>query len=242
MKSSRYQNLLIQPSKTKSNGEYDITSRLIELFNDKALEAKINRVLPYLFQLAEMDCSRAGRIGMEIGCARERILTALLVHVFGENNIDANIPTTETEVDLKLFGYPISIKTITGSGGVKMVWTVDAASAERFLQSYEPTCDLLLAQIAWSSHGRLVYVPLDVQRKVLAATGRQNYIKKPKEGTNPRGVEYSKEALARLIHHPQSKSMLIYWKRSTIDYKPFERWLIYWEKDNSGLDTLHKSS
>lgn len=38
-------------------------SRLIELFNDKPIVEKIKRRLPYLFQLAELESSRAGKTG-----------------------------------------------------------------------------------------------------------------------------------------------------------------------------------
>lgn len=48
--------------------------------------------------------------------------------VCGEVNVETEIPITEPEVDARLFGEPISIKTITGKGfgGVKLIWTVDA--------------------------------------------------------------------------------------------------------------------
>jgi len=41
----------------------------------------------------------------------------------------------------------LSIKTITGSGGVKAIWTVNAKKASEFVESYEPKCDILLAQL-----------------------------------------------------------------------------------------------
>ena len=43
--------------------------------------------LPYLFHLAELDSSRAGKIGMEVGSLRERIIVALLIYKFGEDNV-----------------------------------------------------------------------------------------------------------------------------------------------------------
>mgnify|MGYP001772854287 CR=1 FL=1 len=48
-------------------------SKLIELFEDEKLLEKIKRKMPYLFQLAELESSRAGKTGMEIGSLRERI-------------------------------------------------------------------------------------------------------------------------------------------------------------------------
>ncbi len=47
-------------------------SRAIEIFSDKNLTAKIQKRLPHLFQLAELDSSRAGKVGMEVGSVREK--------------------------------------------------------------------------------------------------------------------------------------------------------------------------
>jgi hypothetical protein len=49
-----------------------MSSRLIEIFEDKKLVEKIERRLPYLFQLAESESSRAGRVGMQVGSARDK--------------------------------------------------------------------------------------------------------------------------------------------------------------------------
>jgi len=93
-----------------------LVSRLAEIFQDRRLVGKIERRLSYLFQLAELEASRAGKVGMEVGSLREKILTALLIYKFGEEHIETEIPITEPEVDAKLFGQPISIKSITGMG------------------------------------------------------------------------------------------------------------------------------
>jgi len=92
------------------------TSRLIEIFEDEKLVEKIKRKLPYLFHLVELEASRAGKVGMEVGSLREKILIALLIYRFGQDNVETEIPITEPEVDVKLFGQPVSIKTITGMG------------------------------------------------------------------------------------------------------------------------------
>ena len=44
-----------------------MSSRLIEMFEDAKLVNRIKNKLPYLFQLAELESSRAGKIGMEVG-------------------------------------------------------------------------------------------------------------------------------------------------------------------------------
>jgi|SRR3972149_3443940 len=93
-----------------------MSSRLIKIFEDAKLVEKIKTRLPYLFQLAELESSRAGKIGMEVGSAREKIIIALLIYKFGEANVETEIPITEHEVDVKLFEEPVSVKTIIGKG------------------------------------------------------------------------------------------------------------------------------
>jgi len=192
-----------------------MSSRLIEIFEDRKLVTKIKNKLPYLFQLAELESSRAGRIGMEVGSLRERIIVALLIYKFGKANVETEIPITEPEVDVKLFGEPITIKTITGKfSGVKLIWTVDAQKAREFRENHYPHCDILLVQINWGSIGGFYYIPLEAQRKLFDRIGRDRYIKLPKPGTNPRGVEITKEALTSLVKDDLSKVIEINWQKN----------------------------
>jgi hypothetical protein len=46
---------------------------LIEIFEDEKLVEKIKRRLPHLFQLAELESSRAGKTGMEVGSVRKKM-------------------------------------------------------------------------------------------------------------------------------------------------------------------------
>lgn len=45
---------------------------IAELFTDKETVAKIQAKLPKLFHLAELESSRAGKVGMEVGSVREK--------------------------------------------------------------------------------------------------------------------------------------------------------------------------
>lgn len=209
-----------------------MSRRLADLFKDKELRARIQSKLPYLFSIAELESSRAGKVGMEVGSLRERIIVALLIYKFGEENVETEIPITEAEVDLKLFGQPVSIKTITGKwlGGVKLIWTVDAQKAKEFRENYYPHCDILLIQINWDAEGGFYYLPLEVQRKVFRDIGRERYIKLPKPRTNPRGVEISKEALEALVADKDSKAVEIHWQKTKISYDPYKRWVDHWKE------------
>jgi len=210
-----------------------MSSKLIEIFKDEKLVKRIKNKLPYLFQLAELESSRAGKIGMEVGSLREKIIIALLIYKFGEENVETEISITEPEVDVKLFGEPISIKTITGKSlsGVKLIWTVDAQKAREFRESYYPHCDILLVQINWGNTGGFYYIPLEAQRKLFDRIGRNRYIKLPKPGTNPRGVEITKEALMTLVNDNLSRSIKIRWQKTKIEFNPYKRWIDHWRED-----------
>lgn len=206
---------------------------ITDLFTDEKTIAKMQARLPELFHIAELESSRAGKVGMEVGSARERIIIALLIYKFEKVNIETEIPITEPEVDVKVLGNPVSIKTFTGRklNGVKLIWTVDAQKAIEFSQEYYPKCDILLAQVNWGSTGGFFYFPRSAQIDILQQLGRQSYIKLPKVGTNPRGVEISAEALNFLSSHSQSLNVPIKWYRKKVDYNPYERWLELWKKD-----------
>jgi len=210
-----------------------MSNRFIKIFEDEKLVKRIKNKLPYLFQLAELESSRAGKVGMEVGSLREKIIIALLIYKFGEANVETEIPITEPEVDVKLFGEPISIKTITGKSlsGVKLIWTVDAQKAREFRESYYPHCDILLVQINWGNTGRFYYIPLEAQRKLFDRIGRNRYIKLPKPGTNPRGVEITKDALTTLVNDDLSRSIEIGWQKTKIDFNPYKRWVDHWRED-----------
>jgi hypothetical protein len=209
-----------------------MSSRLVEIFEDQALIEKIKKKLPNLFNLAELESSRAGKVGMEVGSVREKIIVALLIYKFGEANVETEIPITEPEVDAKLFGEPVSIKTITGKGlgGVKLIWTVDAQKAKEFRENYYPHYDILLVQINWNDSGGFCYIPLEVQKGHFEKMGRRKYIKLPKAGTNPRGVEITKDALSGLVRDSDSKSIEINWQKTEIDFNPYKRWGDYWKE------------
>jgi len=205
----------------------------MELFEDKKVVEKVQRRLPYLFQLAELESSRAGKTGMEVGSLRERIIVALLIYKFGEKNVQTEIPITEPEVDVKLFGEPVSIKTITGKdfGGVKLIWTVDAQKTKEFRENYYPHCDILLVQINWNCMGGFYYIPLATQERLFDKVGRENYIKLPKPGTNPRGVEITKSALLSFVEDVNSRKIEINWQRTMIEFNPYKRWIDIWIED-----------
>jgi hypothetical protein len=209
-------------------------SALNSLFTDKYIVERIRFKLPRLFQLAELESQRNGKVGMEVGSSRERILIALLMYKYGLDDVNPDIPITESQFDVFVKGQPVSIKTVTTkndkwNNGVKLSWTVDKISADKFGASYLPSCDILLAQIQWESLGNLFLIPIQAQSDILNAIGREKYLKLPKLDTNARGVELTSVALASLTQHPLTKKIEIFFVRKNVDYRQiYTKWLEAW--------------
>ena len=203
------------------------------MFSEPDVIRRVQERLPMLFQIAELESSRAGKIGMEVGSARERILIALLIHRFGKDNVYADIPITGSEIDVIVFDTPISMKTVTGTGwhSVKLIWTVDAEQAEHFGQTYQPACDMMLAVTNWGGAGGLFYFEKKIQLDVLKTLGRSKYMVLPKPGTNPRGVEISTTALKALAGHKEACIIPILWRKQNIVFDPYQRWVELWANE-----------
>ncbi|KKU44096.1 MAG: hypothetical protein UX60_C0011G0026 [Berkelbacteria bacterium GW2011_GWA2_46_7] len=208
-----------------------MSSYLEQLFDDKNIIARVKDRMPKMFQLAELESSRAGKIGMEVGTARERIIAALLMYKYGEENVGSDLPITESEADVSLFSEKISIKTITGNlSGVKLAWTVDKQKAREFFDKYYPDIDMLLTQIIWGSTGGFIYIPKIVQQDVYKKLGKNKYFKLPKAKTNPRGVELTKRALELMVNDKRSNKIDILWTRGELSYNAYDRWIELWKE------------
>ncbi|MDP2926438.1 MAG: ThaI family type II restriction endonuclease [Nanoarchaeota archaeon] len=203
-----------------------------DLFNDKVIVSKIQNKLPNLFRVAEIETSRAGKIGMEVGSVREKVISALLIYKFGKEKVNTDIPITEPETDVIIGNKDISIKTITANGGVKAVWTVDAQSSQNFINNYKPKCDILLIQIWWGlEKDSFFLIPLEVQEEIFKKLGKNNYFNLPKAGTNPRGVEFNRLAIEEMLKHPKTLKIRIKWDKENLKHDVYERWVEYWEQD-----------
>lgn len=207
-----------------------------ELFTDPLIIKRVKNKLPHLFQLAELESSRNGKIGMEVGSVRERILIALLMYKFGIDIVDPNIRITSPELDVYVKKTPLSIKTLTVKKNkwkaMKLAWTVDAERAISFKETYQPWCDMMVAKICWNETGKLLLFKKESQKRVFRELGKEKYIKLPKPGTNSRGVEISKEALSLLEEDVETRSIDINFVRRAIDYREvYTKWLDAWVEE-----------
>lgn len=164
---------------------------------------------------------------MEAGSLREKIIISFLMNTFGKESVET-FRITEPEADVKVNGVPLSIKTITGNGGIKAVWTVDASSAQNFLNSYKPKCDIILIRVDWKKDKGDFYVtPIEVQQQIFKTMGK-SYLRLPKQGTNPRGVEFSRATVDAMLAHEKTIRISIDWKKEKIEYDVYKRRVDYW--------------
>ena len=194
---------------------------------------KIQKVLPTLFNMVELENRRGNRLGMEVGTARERVLIALLMYVYGYKSVEFP-PSNSPELDVLVNNQPLSIKTKSSRGltGVKVVWTVDWNKIDDFLRTYVPASHLLYINIIWGKTGSFFLIPEHVQRAVLERLTIIDYTKVPPRGTNPRGVELSKTAMHLLQTHQDTQSLTIDWKRDKsllVERALYDRWIGLWD-------------
>ncbi|MFQ3610529.1 MAG: ThaI family type II restriction endonuclease [Fimbriimonadales bacterium] len=214
---------------------------ILHLFDDPNLNARIQRRLPSLFARAQAQVERGGRVGMEAGTLREKVLIALLILKYGRHQVETETPVTEHELDVRVGGYGVSIKTTTLTKPatrftIKVNWTVDAQTAQAFYENYEPKYDILLATICWENEGGLYVIPVEVQEEVMTQLGRDKYLEKPKQGTNPRGVELSAEAVNQLLKHSETKRLSIDWRiseehRERLREQSLNKWIELWQQE-----------
>jgi len=189
--------------------------------------------LPTLFRIAELECKRGEKVGMEVGALRERILIALLMFAYTREKVSF-AKTDLHEADVYLAGKPLSIKTKTGKGyaGVKLIWTMDRQKVETFCKKFTPKTDLLYVNIQWGNEGVFSFIPVDVQKEIFNQL-KEAYIKKPPHNTNARGVEISALALKQLLHHQGTLSLPIHWAYEegllTERARLYLRWVDLWE-------------
>jgi hypothetical protein len=201
-------------------------------FNRPHMRQKVRNNLPRLFQYAELICSRARKIGMEVGCVREQILIAMFMNSFGTANVNPFIPITEREVDVILDKEPVSIKTSSRVKRIKLYWSSDQEKIEKFVRKYSPSYDMLYAFINWGKEGALYHIPLWAQLDTMEMMGKKYYIKKPNPGTNSRGVDLHREAIDELLAHEDTRAIDIKWEKDPYieeNYNPYLKWMKEWD-------------
>ena len=219
---------------------------LVNLFGDEHYVDLLRQKLPRAFEVADAESRRIQQrkggmtyesVGQEVGVLRERILVAFLRRALGDMHIE--LPRANSSMrDVMVFGKPLEIKTATKSGRVKVKWTADTLSAQRDIESFEFTSDMLLVRIWWGEEkDSLFHIPVEALADIADGLQPGSYITGA-AGTNNRGIEFSAPFLDRAEQHPYTTRVSINWQKRDIELDPMERWLSFWS-NTSGRDPLY---
>lgn len=202
-----------------------------EIFEGK-FASRVQRILPTMFNMVELENKRGEKLGMEVGTARERVIIAMFMYIYGSDVVKFP-PSTSSEIDVLVNGNPVSIKTkmnAASGAGVKLVWTSDWDRVDQFVDEYMPTSHLLFINVTWGEESGFYLIDRSTQRELWRDMGR-DYFKIPRRGTNPRGVEMSREAMLAIQGHKDTLSMMILWNRPDSllrDRHLYGRWVDLW--------------
>lgn len=198
----------------------------MEWFENTNFRNLVKNNLPTLFKKAELETTRGGKIGMEVGVLRERILCSILIKSFGVENITTEFGVTENSKDVKVFDDILSIKTFTNDGysGIKVFWASDNQSVKTAVDSYKPKNHLLVSQIKWGTTGNgLFLIPLGLQNIFFEKYGVYNYLKI--NSGNNRGISFQTNVLKEMLNHVDTKKIRIEWNEPELRLNVFERWI-----------------
>ncbi len=164
--------------------------------------ANAQKGLIALYSASNSECRRNGKLGMEVGMAREKDQVAVISLFLGDS-VNHDIPNDLPE-DILVFGEKISIKHSSSKVGtkVKVKWTSENESVEAARAS------LLSAPDDYYPHLLITY--LDASRNLITIIGissehNRNTIRSLGEsafhvpGGNSRGIEYSPSAMRELL-------------------------------------------
>lgn len=199
-----------------------MNSLLVNLLTNSQHISFIQNKLPPAFQTVEDELKGNPAVGL----LREQVILGMRIAFLGDSNVRIAESGVEADVDCLVDNQPLSIKTVSSSGGLRLKWTSNAVKAREFIQTYQPLSDLLVVRIAWGNSGSVRYISLSSQQTTSQRLG-ERYLDYRAQ-TNTRGVNLSAEAEASLNRHPDSITVPIFWQRSATGVNPVDKWVEYW--------------
>ena len=180
-----------------------------QLLTDPSYVKIIQQKLPPAFQTVEDELKGNPAVGL----LREQIILGMLIAFLGEASVKLIKSGVNPDIDCYVDSEPLSIKTVSFSGGIRLKWTSNAVKAKEFIDSYKPTSHLLVIRVAWGEKGTIRFITLDIQQLIFSKIGVVRYLDY-RGTTNTRGVNLSPEAEQALNQHPLSVNLPILWERS----------------------------
>lgn len=151
----------------------------------------------------------------------------MLVAFLGETNVKQIESGVNPDIDCYVDSEPLSIKTVSLSGGIRLKWTSNAVKSKEFISSFEPNSNLLVIRVSWGYTGTISFIPLEAQQHFFKRYGVNQYLDY-RGSTNTRGVNLSSTAEYELLKNPSTVILNILWGKSGSTVNPVKQWTDYW--------------
>ena len=204
-----------------------MNSCLLTLFENERSISKLARGLPLAFEMAGIELPSGNPA---VGVLREHAIVGYFQDCLGIDKVKVPKSGVKRGYDVEICGKALSIKTVTGNGEIKVVWTSDNQKVDEEILSYKVDSDMFLVRIFWDEDVPSVfYIPQETQAEVINNIGRQKYLAS-RRATNNRGIIISNPAIKELQKHSKTKIISINWKKSGLSYTPYDRWIDFWKE------------
>ena len=202
---------------------------MLSLFDNKIFLNKLAKGLPIAFEKASIELPRGNPA---VGFLREHALIGYFQNCFGADKVKSPKSGVKRGYDVEVCGELLSIKTVTGNGEVKLIWTSDNVQVDEEIESrYKVVSDMFLVRIFWDKNlPSIFYIPKKAQEDIMHTMGRENYLLSRRK-TNNRGISINRKAMRNLQNHSDTRRANIYWEKRGIEYSPYDRWAEFWESD-----------
>jgi hypothetical protein len=194
--------------------------------NNLAFGAIMEKKLPPAFQMVEDELKGNPAVGL----LREQVIIGMLVAFLGEGIVKVVKSGVNPDIDCVVDSEPLSIKTVSLSGGIRLKWTSNEVKAKEFMKNYRPTSNLLIVRVSWGETGSIRFIPLDSQKSTFDKIGVERYLDY-RGTTNTRGVNLSPEAEDALNRNIQTVSLSVTWQKSSVVVNPIDKWTKYWKEN-----------
>ena len=197
---------------------------IVGLLVDEGAVARLRRGLPEAFEMAGLELPNKNPA---VGFLREHAITGFFTSELGADKVQIPDAGTERGYDITVCGRTLSIKTVTGEGKIRLLWTPDSYKAGGEMEAYRPRHDLFIVRINWNKcRDGVYYIPLSVQREIYEQDPG-HYLSVP-VGTNHRGAELKTASRNALFGHNDTIRIKVDWIKRGLNYTPYERWEKFW--------------
>lgn len=179
------------------------------IYTNKNFEKLFNYICVELIKDFNNICSTNGKIGMEVGKWREKIMIVCLWDCFGKENVII-VSESKGNIDMYFFGVPMSIKFADITKNVTKInatWSIGKTDeqVEENKKEYKPDFTILYCGIRYGQTCNSIFlIDTKTQNEVFGELGRETYLTR-----GGKGLTIPAKVVKKLIQHQSTKSIVV---------------------------------